>query len=90
MNKEMNMNSSTGGVITLTKTGLIHKASSGAYSGRVAEDGSELRVVDQVKRGRGRPKKVTSANGSYDFSAFGSVVIPKWNGASRFYFKNPE
>lgn len=85
------MNSSTGGTITLTKTGLIHKAESGAYSGRVAEDGSELRVVDQVKRGRGRPKKVTSTNGAYDFSAFlSNVKVPEWKGQSRVYLRNPE
>ena len=84
------MNSSTGGVITFVKTGLIHKASTGAYSGRVAEDGSELRVVDQVKRGRGRPKKVTSANGAYDFSAFGTVNVPLWTGPRRVHLRNPE
>ena len=28
--------SSTGGTITYTKTGLVHKAKSGAYSGAVA------------------------------------------------------
>jgi hypothetical protein len=81
--------SSTGGLIALTKTGLIHKAENGAYSGRVAEDGSELRVVDQVKRGRGRPKLATSTNGFYDFSAFmTSVKLPKWTGSSRVYLKN--
>jgi hypothetical protein len=82
-------NSSTGGLIALTKTGLIHKAQNGAYSGRVAEDGSELRVVDQVKRGRGRPKLATAANGFYDFSAFTtSVKLPAWTSTSRVYIKN--
>lgn len=81
--------SSTGGTIRLTKTGLIHNTDTGAYSGRVAEDGTELRVVNQVKRGRGRPKLVTSTNGFYDFSAFMTdVKLPEWKGASRVYIKN--
>lgn len=67
MNKTID--SSTGGTITFTSTGLIHKAGSGAYSGRIAELGIECNVVDPVKRGRGRPKLVTSTNGFYDFSA---------------------
>lgn len=83
------MKSSTNGTITLTKTGLIHKAVSGAYSGRVAEDGSELVNVDQVKRGRGRPKKDTgSAGAKFDFSAFLSPIVPSWNGPSRVFLKD--
>jgi hypothetical protein len=81
--------SSTGGTIQLTNTGLIHKAGSGAYSGRVAELGIECKVVDQVKRGRGRPKLVTSTNGFYDFSAFMTTVkLPKWKGNSRIVLRN--
>jgi hypothetical protein len=73
--------SSTGGTIQLTNTGLIHKAGTGAYSGRVAEMGMECKVVEQVKRGRGRPKLATSTNGFYDFSAFQtSVKLKKFEG----------
>ena len=73
--------SSTGGTIQLTNTGLIHKANTGAYSGRVAEMGMECKVVDQAKRGRGRPKLATSTNGFYDFSAFQtSVKLKKFEG----------
>ena len=73
--------SSTGGTIQLTNTGLIHKAGTGAYSGRVAEMGMECKVVEQVKRGRGRPKLATSTNGFYDFSAFQTTVkLKKFEG----------
>jgi len=79
MNKTID--SSTGGTIQLTNTGLIHKAGSGAYSGRVAELGMECKVVDAPKRGRGRPKLVTSTNGFYDFSAFQTTVkLKKFEG----------
>lgn len=75
------IDSSTGGTIQKTSTGLIHKAGKGAYSGRIAELGIECKVVDQVKRGRGRPKLVTSANGFYDFSAFQTPVkLKKFEG----------
>jgi hypothetical protein len=77
--------SSTGGSITLTKTGLIHTPASGAYSGRLAEENAEAKVYDAPKRGRGRPKKVTASNGSYDFSAFGTVKVPKWTGPRAVY-----
>jgi hypothetical protein len=77
--------SSTGGFITLTKTGLIHTPAKGAYSGRLAEENAEAVVFDAPKRGRGRPKKVTASNGSYDFSAFGTVKVPKWTGARTVY-----
>jgi len=76
--------SSTGGTIQLTNTGLIHKAGTGAYSGRVAEMGMECKVVEQVKRGRGRPKLATSTNGFYDFSAFQTTVkLKKFEGNVR-------
>ena len=76
--------SSTGGTTRYTATGLIHTAGKGAYSGRLAEMGVEAAVVDAPKRGRGRPRKDAGATGaSYDFSAFGSVKIPKWKGPVR-------
>ena len=75
--------SSTGGTIQITARGLIHKAGTGAYSGRIAEMNGEVKVVavDAVKRGRGRPKFVNSTNGSYDFSAFQTPVkLSKFEG----------
>lgn len=73
--------SSTGGTTRYTSTGLIHTAGTGAYGGRLAEMGLEAKVVDAPKRGRGRPRKDTGSSGaSYDFSAFGSVKVPKWKG----------
>jgi len=82
MNKTID--SSTGGTTTFTATGLIHKAGTGAYSGRIAELGVECKVVDAVKRGRGRPKLVTSTNGFYDFSAFQTQVkVKKFKGTVR-------
>lgn len=72
--------SSTGGTTLYTSTGLIHSAGTGAYSGRLAEMGIEAKVVDAPKRGRGRPKKVSATGASYDFSAFGTVKVPKWKG----------
>lgn len=77
--------SSTGGSITLTKTGLIHTPARGAYSGRLAEEGIEAVIYDAPKRGRGRPKKVSATGASYDFSAFGSVKVPKWTGTRTVY-----
>ena len=77
--------SSTGGFITLTKTGLRHSAAKGAYSGRLAEEGIEAKIFDAPKRGRGRPKKVSATGASYDFSAFGTVKVPKWNGTRAVY-----
>ena len=82
MNKTID--SSTGGTISMTSTGLIHKAGQGAYSGRIAELGIECKVVDAVKRGRGRPKLATSTNGFYDFSAFQTTVkLKKFEGNVR-------
>ena len=82
MNKTID--SSTGGTITFTPLGLIHKAGSGAYSGRIAELGIECKVVDAPKRGRGRPKLVTSTNGYYDFSAFQTTLkLKKFEGTVR-------
>jgi len=46
-----------GGTVTFTKTGLIHRAGGGAYSGRLAELNQSAPEVDQPKRGRGRPRK---------------------------------
>ena len=73
--------SSTGGTIKVTKSGLVHTAGDQAYSGVLAEKGLEAKIVDVVKRGRGRPKKVSSTGFAYDFSAFGTVKIPKWTGS---------
>lgn len=72
--------SSTGGTTLYTATGLVHSAGKGAYSGRLAEMGIEAKVVDAPRRGRGRPPKVSATGIGYDFSAFGSVKIPKWKG----------
>jgi len=47
----------SGGTVTFTKTGLIHRAASGAYSGRLAELNINAVSVDTLKRGRGRPRK---------------------------------
>ncbi len=46
-----------GGTVTFTKTGLIHKAGQGAYSGRLAELNTNAVTPDAPKRGRGRPRK---------------------------------
>jgi hypothetical protein len=48
---------SKGGTVTFTATGLVHKAGSGAYSGRLAELNTNVVNPDAPKRGRGRPKK---------------------------------
>lgn len=78
--------SSTGGKIVYTKTGLIHIPHAGAYSGRAAEEGVEVKVYDAPKRGRGRPRKDSISK--YDFSAFMSdVKVPEWNGPSQVYTK---
>lgn len=55
----------TGGVVTITPRGLIHKASE-AYSGKLAEMNIEAKVFDAPKRGRGRPK------GSKNKQAYGT------------------
>ena len=47
----------TGGTVTFTATGLVHKAGAGAYSGRLAETNTNVLPADAPKRGRGRPKK---------------------------------
>lgn len=78
--------SSTGGSLVVTRTGMIHTADTGAYSGRLAEEGAEAKVYGAPKRGRGRPSKVSQTGAKYDFSAFGaSVKVPKWTGVSRMY-----
>ena len=46
-----------GGTVTLTTTGLIHRAARGAYSGRLAELNTNAVSQDTPKRGRGRPSK---------------------------------
>ena len=46
-----------GGTVTFTKTGLIHRAGTGAYSGRLAELNTNAVSIDTPKRGRGRPRK---------------------------------
>ena len=79
------LKSSTGGTIQVTKTGLVHRAAEQAYSGILAEKGIEAKVVDAPKRGRGRPKKVSATGIAYDFSAFGTVKVPKWTGARTVY-----
>lgn len=73
--------SSTGGLIQVTSTGLVHRAAEQAYSGRLAEEGIEAKIFDAPKRGRGRPKKVSATGTAYDFSAFGRVKVPVWKGS---------
>ena len=46
-----------GGTVTITKTGLVHRAGAGAYSGRLAETNTNVVAYDTPKRGRGRPRK---------------------------------
>jgi len=78
--------SSTGGKIVYIETGLIHIPHSGAYSGRAAEEGVEVKAYDAPKRGRGRPRLDSYAK--YDFSAFTTdVKVPTWKGQSRVYVK---
>lgn len=84
------LKSSTGGLIEVTKTGLVHRAAEQAYSGILAEAGLEAKVYDAPKRGRGRPKKVSQTGVGYDFSAFGSVKVPKWTGSRRVYAAKTE
>lgn len=75
------LKSSSGGYINMTKTGLVHRAADQAYSGILAEQGTEAKVYDAPKRGRGRPKKVSQTGAAYDFSAFlTKVKVPVWNG----------
>lgn len=81
------INSSTGGFIKVTPTGLVHTAGDQAYSGYLAEAGLEAKVYDAPKRGRGRPSKVSQSGAPYDFSAFGTVKVPKWTGDRRVYTK---
>ena len=72
---------------TKTKTGLKHTAEPGGYGRKDDEDeeGNKVKAKDTEKKGRGRPKKATSASGEdkkYDFSAFGvkhgkDIKLPK-------------
>ena len=82
------INSSTGGSIRVTPTGLVHTAGEqAAYSGYLAEAGLEAKIYDVPKRGRGRPPKASKSGAPYDFSAFGTVKIPKWTGSRQVYTK---
>ena len=69
------------GVITFTKTGLIHTAN------HVEED-----EVQTIKRGRGRPSKQSLADLElkYDFSCFPTVKMPKWKGNSSTHLMDKE
>lgn len=49
-------------MIVKTKTGYIHYADKGLYSGEIAETGEALPTP--VKRGRGRPRKDTGPSGA--------------------------
>jgi hypothetical protein len=90
----MNMiNSSSGGTIKYTNTGLEHRAAAKAYSGALAEQGLEANVYDAPKRGRGRPAKVSQSGAVYDSVAlgvalFGKVKVPKFKGVSTVYNKS--
>lgn len=48
--------SSTGGTVQVFAWGLRHSAGK-AYSGQAAESGVPVPVVDQPRRGPGRPRK---------------------------------
>jgi len=86
---QKNIKSSTGGKIVYTETGLIHIPHAGAYSGRAAEEGVEVKVYDAPKRGRGRPRKDSVSK--YDFSAFVTdVKVPEWKGESQVFTKEME
>lgn len=86
---QKDIKSSTGGKIVFIESGLIHIPHAGAYSGRAAEEGVEVKVYDAPKRGRGRPPKDSGTK--YDFSAFMTdVKIPEWKGQSRIYTKEME
>jgi len=90
----MNMiDSSSGGTIKYTSTGLEHRAADKAYSGALAEQGLEAKVYDAPKRGRGRPAKVSQSGALYDSTAltsalFGNVRVPKFRGVSTVYSKS--
>lgn len=68
--------------------GRVHTAEPGGYGRKDDEDeeGKQVKPVSTEKRGKGRPKKATSASGEdkkYDFSAFGAtgkdVKLPKYD-----------
>jgi hypothetical protein len=87
------INSSSGGTIKVTSTGLEHRAAAKAYSGALAEQGLEAKVYDAPKRGRGRPAKVSQSGAVYETSAltlalFGKVKVPKFRGVSTVYNKS--
>lgn len=48
----------TGGLVTITRTGLIHEAGKG-YGGMDQDDDGVV-VAEQPKRGRGRPRKAVA------------------------------
>jgi len=81
MMKELGSTAS-GGTLFQTSTGLIHKAGSGAYSGRLAEENVNIQAFGQVKRGRGRPRKDGGVGGpKFSFDAFLTrVKLPAWTG----------
>jgi hypothetical protein len=72
-----------------TGKGRIHTAEPGGYGRKDDEDeeGNKVKDTSAEKKGRGRPKKATSASGEdkkYDFSAFGvkhgkDVKLPKYD-----------
>jgi hypothetical protein len=87
------IDSSSGGTIKYTSTGLEHRAADKAYSGALAEQGLEAKVYDAPKRGRGRPAKVSQSGLAYDSTEltsalFGKVKVPKWKGSSAVYSKS--
>jgi hypothetical protein len=63
----MSLESSTGGRIILTKTGLIHYGNT-----------DKLLTEPEVKK-NGRPGKDDGVL-TYDFSAFGNTKVPTWTG----------
>ena len=68
------MVSSTGGTIVQIGKSTFHYTGEGAYSGRLAEEGIEAKVFEQVKRGRGRPRKdVGSAGKTFSTNALEAV-----------------
>ncbi|MFZ9616431.1 MAG: hypothetical protein ACO3AG_07160 [Fluviibacter sp.] len=68
------MVSSTGGTIVQVGKTTFHYAGEGSYSGRLAEEGVEAKAFEQVKRGRGRPRKdVGSAGKTFSSAGLDSV-----------------
>lgn len=60
-------------MITKTKTGRIHYAERGLYSGEIAEMGEALPTP--VKRGRGRPSKNVGPSGAvYNCAPLAQII----------------